>query len=167
MIVTPEHHGAVIVGHIPGGDLAVLRQASALAVATGAPLIVAHVDTSRVIDAPDPDGSAPGSVAGEALRRGRRDLAVVQAEADLALTNSPARWTVLQHVGDPAMALHDLAERTRASMFVIGTRRDELGAAVREFLNGSVALRLARHQSRPVVIVPTGVVHPWRSRTLT
>lgn len=94
--MTPEHDGAVIAGHIPGGDPAVLRHASALAVATEAPLIV---------------------------------------------------------------------ERTHASMFVIGTRRDEIGAAVREFLNGSVAFRLARHQSRPVVIVPAGVVHPWRSRT--
>jgi nucleotide-binding universal stress UspA family protein len=165
--VTPEHEGAVIVGHIPGGNPAVLRYASALAVATGMPLIVAHVDTSRVIDAPEPDDAASGTAISEALRRGRRDLAVVRAEADLALTDSSARWTVLQRVGDPAMALHDLAERTHASMFVIGTRRDEIGAAVREFLNGSVALRLARHQSRPVVIVPTGVVHPWRSRTLT
>lgn len=165
--MTSEHDGAVIAGHIPGGDLAVLRQASALAVATGAPLIVAHIDTSRVIDAPDPDRSAPGAIVSEALRRGRRDLAVVQAEAELALTDSLARWTVVQHVGDPAMALHNLAERTRASMFVIGTRRDEIGAAVREILNGSVVLRLTRHQSRPVVVVPTGVVHPWRARTLT
>ena len=165
--MTTEYDGAVIAGHVPGGDPAVLRHASALAVATGAPLIVAHIDTSRVIDAPDPDAAAPGTAISEALRRGRRDLAVVRAEADLALKDSPARWSVLQRVGDPAMALHDLAERTHASMFVIGTRRDQIGEAVREFLNGSVALRLARHQSRPVVIVPTGVVHPWRTRTLT
>lgn len=163
--VTPhqERGGAVIAGHVPGGDPEVLRRASALAEATGVPLIIAHVDTTRAIDASDPDGYAPTRAVSAALRRGTRDLAVVRAEAGVSLSGSTAAWTVVQVVGDPAIALHHLAERTAASMFVVGTRRAEIGEAVRELLDGSVAHRLVRHQRRPVVIVPTGVAHPWRS----
>lgn len=151
--------GVLIAGAIPGGDPSVLRHASALAQAMDAPLLVVHVDTTIEIDLPDPDGYVRPVL--EALRRGEADLEIVRGEAKAVLEQTDVEWTVVQVAGDPAMALHHLAERYRASMFVVGTRRGDIGDAVREFLDGSVALRLTRHQSRPVVVIPTGVIHPW------
>ncbi|MEV8173972.1 universal stress protein [Microbacterium sp. NPDC079176] len=153
--------GVLIAGAIPGGDPAVLHHASALAQAMGVPLLVVHVDTTIEIDLPDPDGYVRPVL--EALRRGEADLEIVRREAKSVLEQTSVEWTVVQVAGDPAMALHHLAERYHASMFVVGTRRGDIGDAVREFLDGSVALRLTRHQSRPVVVIPTGVIHPWRS----
>ena len=152
--------GVVIAGAIPGGDPSVLRHASALAQTMDVPLLVVHVDTTIEIDLPDPDGYVRPVL--EALRRGEADLEIVRREVKSVLEQTSVEWTVVQVAGDPAMALHHLAERYRASLFVVGTRRGDIGDAVRELLDGSVALRLTRHQSRPVVVIPTGVIHPWR-----
>jgi nucleotide-binding universal stress UspA family protein len=154
----------VIVGVVPNGDPAVIRQAAKLAQSSGVPLVVAHVDTSTYIEAPDPDGYAP-SRSGAATESRRRSTDALRGEVGQVLRDSEIFWSFFALVGDPGAALHGLAERVDASMFVIGTRRDRWGEALREFFEGSVAIRLARHQSRPIVIVPTGAAHQWQTRS--
>lgn len=155
--------GAVIAGVIPGGDPAVVRTAASLAQLFGSPLVIAHVDTSRFVVAPDPDGYEPTNPAQAAGEGTQRMTDALRAEVGTILRDVDVSWSVLGLVGDPGSALHGLAERIDAAMFVIGTRRDDWGEALREFLEGSVAIRLARHQSRPIVVVPTGIAHPWHT----
>ena len=74
--------------------------------------------------------------------------------ATTVLSGTGVDWTVVQLVGDPALALRHLADRAEARLIVVGTRRRGFGESVREFLTGSVAARLAHRQSRPILVVP-------------
>jgi nucleotide-binding universal stress UspA family protein len=65
-------------------------------------------------------------------------------------------WSVRQLLGDPALALIQLADELDASLLVVGTRKRGLGESLREFLTGSVAARLSHRQHRPVLVVPLG-----------
>jgi len=145
---------AVIVGVIPEQPARVLREAARYAALFSAPLIVAHVDVTRFVTYEDPDGyvhSAPIDIdvsSGEAL------LAVVRDAATAALEGTTVEWSLQQLVGDPALAIKGLAERSDARLIVVGTRRRGFGETIREFFTGSVAARLAHRQSRPILVVP-------------
>ncbi len=71
-----------------------------------------------------------------------------------ALAGVQVAWTLRQLVGDPAMAIKQLADRTNARLIVVGTRKRGLGESIREFFTGSVAARLAHRQHRPILVVP-------------
>ena len=157
---------AVIVGVIPDQPQRVLTEAARYARLFGAPLIVAHVDVTRFVTYEDPGGyvhTAPidlDNAAGEA------QLARVREAALAALGGAGVEWTTAQLVGDPALALKQLAEQADARLIVVGTRRRGFGETVREFFTGSVAARLAHRQSRPILVVPLddpmqGNDDPW------
>ena len=63
-------------------------------------------------------------------------------------------WTARQLVGDPALAIKQLATKLDAQLIVVGTRKRGIGESIREFFTGSVAARLAHRQHRPVLVVP-------------
>jgi hypothetical protein len=51
-------------------------------------------------------------------------------------------------------------------MIIVGTRKPNFAGTLREFINGSVASRLAHRQHRPVVVLPRRPVRegerlPW------
>ena len=149
-------HRPVIVGVIPGQHPRVVREAAGYARLHGAALLVTHVDVTRFVSYEDPDGyvhTAPINldvVPSEALTAQLRD------EVERALSGVEVSWSLEQVVGDPAIALKDLAEKTDARLIVVGTRKRGIGESIREFFTGSVAARLAHRQPRPILVVPLG-----------
>lgn len=145
---------AVIVGVIPDQSERVLREAARYAALFSAPLIVAHVDVSRFVTYEDPDGYVHSAPIDIDLSTGEAQLAVVRENAQAVLSEVAVQWSVQQLVGDPALAIKHLAEKSNARLIVVGTRRRGFGETIREFFTGSVAARLAHRQSRPILVVP-------------
>lgn len=149
----PAH--AVVVGAIPDQPARVLKEAARYARLFGAPLIVAHVDVTRFVTYEDPDGYVHSAPIDIDIATGAAQLQAVTDAAEQALgTADGLEWSVTQLVGDPALALKQLADRSQARLIVVGTRRRGLGESIREFFTGSVAARLAHRQSRPILVVP-------------
>jgi nucleotide-binding universal stress UspA family protein len=145
---------AVIVGAVPDQPPRVLREAARYAALFSAPLIIAHVDVSRFVTYEDPDGYVHSAPIDVDLSTGEAQLAAVTQTAESVLTDTKVEWSVQQLVGDPALAIKHLAERSDARLIVVGTRRRGFGETIREFFTGSVAARLAHRQSRPILVVP-------------
>ncbi|MBN9215239.1 MAG: universal stress protein UspA [Microbacterium sp. SCN 70-200] len=149
----PEH--AVIVGAVPDQPARVLKEAARYARLFAAPLIVAHVDVTRFVTYEDPDGYVHSAPIDIDIAAGEAQLRVVTDAAETTLgAIAGLEWSIVQLVGDPALAIKQLAERSQARLIVVGTRRRGLGESIREFFTGSVAARLAHRQSRPVLVVP-------------
>ncbi|KJQ53235.1 universal stress protein [Microbacterium sp. SA39] len=147
---------AVIVGLQPDQDRHVLDEAVRFARLLSAPLVVAHVDVTRFVTYEDPDGyvhSAPIDINFDA---GAAEFEAVQAAAAAILEGTGLTWTARQLVGDPALAIKQLANKLDASLIVVGTRKRGLGESIREFFTGSVAARLTHRQHRSVLVVPLG-----------
>lgn len=157
-----------ILGVVPGQPALVALTAASWAAAAGAShLFCAYADESRfaveeladgrVRHAPvDPDGL------GEDWRQRERGL---EEHLGRVLAASRVPWSVRYLAGRPDRALTHLARAVDAAVFVIGARSPGRRARLREVVEGSVALRLAHHQHRPVLVVPVQVVDwaqdPW------
>ena len=147
--------GPVVMGAVPGQPRAVAHRAAELALGLGVPLICAYVDvTSDLADDQaghdgarpiDPDG-VDDDVEGIA--------AALKARLGETLEAGGVPWSFVALAGDPARALGRLAEASRASIIVVGTRERGLGARFEELLVGSVAVHLTHRQHRPVLVVP-------------
>lgn len=147
--------GPVLVGVIPGQRAAVVQRAAVLAAELGVDLACVHVDVStyeetlpdgsRVLLPIDPDGD---------FSYVERTAEEIQASVSEALTDRRVTWSFRTFAGDPARALADAADAIGASMIVVGTREPGIVHAIEEVLVGSVAVHLAHHQHRPVLIVP-------------
>ena len=148
--------GAVIVGVVPGLAPRVLKEAARYAKVLHAPLLVVHVDVTRFVTYEDPDGYVHSAPIDINVAAGESDLALVKAEASQVLDGHEVEWSVRQLVGDPAMAMKQLAEQVDSRLLVVGTRKRGLGESIREFFTGSVAARLAHRQHRPILVVPLG-----------
>ncbi|GAA3751685.1 hypothetical protein GCM10022240_01050 [Microbacterium kribbense] len=152
----PDHTGAVIVGVVPGEPARVVREAARFAKALAVPLIVANVDVTRFVAYEDPAGAVQTSPIDLSVAGREEEVAQIRREVAAALEGCGVAWSLQQFVGDPAMAIKRLAEEVDACMIVIGTRKRGLGESIREFFTGSVAVRLAHRQPRPVLVVPIG-----------
>lgn len=148
--------GAVIVAAVPGQSARVLREGAHFARLMHAPLLIVHVDTTRFVTYEDPDGYVHSAPIDIDVAPGAAELEVVRREAHDALDPKGATWELMQLVGDPAIALKNLAERIDARLLVVGTRDRGIGESIREFFTGSVAARLAHRQHRPILVVPLG-----------
>ena len=147
---------AVIVGMQPHQDRRVVDEAVRYARLLGVPLVVAHVDVTRFVTYEDPDGyvhSAPIDINFDA---GAAEFEAVPASAAAILDGTGITWTARQLVGDPALAIKQLAGKLDAQLIVVGTRKRGIGESIREFFTGSVAARLAHRQHRPIMVVPLG-----------
>ncbi|GAA3036352.1 universal stress protein [Microbacterium dextranolyticum] len=153
--VVPPH--AVVVGVVPDQPDRVVREAARYARLFGAPLVVVHVDITRFVTYEDPDGYIHSAPIDLDISTGDAQLAAVRAAVASVLGepgSGDVDWSVRQLVGDPALALKQLADRSHARLIVVGTRRRGFGESLREFFTGSVAARLAHRQSRPILVVP-------------
>lgn len=70
------------------------------------------------------------------------------------LSSTSMSWRLRYEAGSPAKALHAVAEELDATALVIGTRDTGFGPWVSEKIDGSVAVWLAHHQHRPVILIP-------------
>ncbi|MGW8482296.1 universal stress protein [Microbacterium sp. NPDC055903] len=145
---------AVIVGMQPDQSPRVLQEAIRYATLLGAPLVVVHVDVTRFVTYEDPDGYVHSSPIDMNVDAGAAEFEKVQADASAALEATGLTWTARQLVGDPALAIKQLAGKLDAQLIVIGTRKRGIGESIREFFTGSVAARLAHRQHRSILVVP-------------
>ncbi|WP_309128881.1 universal stress protein [Microbacterium sp.] len=151
-----ELQKAVIVGMQPGQPGHVLDEAVRFARLLSAPLVVVHVDVTRFVTYEDPDGYVHSAPIDLNLDAGVAEFEEVQREASAALDRAGITWTARQLVGDPALAIKQLANKLDAQLIVIGTRKRGIGESIREFFTGSVAARLAHRQHRSILVVPQG-----------
>lgn len=147
-------HKAVIVGMQPGQSPHVLEEAARYAKLLDVPLVVAHVDVTRFVTYEDPDGYVHSAPIDLNVDAGAAEFEDVQREAGPVLDGRGVTWTARQLVGDPALAMKQLANKLDAQLIVVGTRNRGLGESIREFFTGSVAARLAHRQHRPILVVP-------------
>ncbi|MCB1297699.1 MAG: universal stress protein [Microthrixaceae bacterium] len=150
----PELKGAVIVGLVPDSPARVMNEAALNARLRGVRIVVVHVDVTRFVTFDDPDGYASSAPADVDMVARARESEFVQALAATQLQDAGVQWTFQQLVGDPALAIKELADKIDASLIVVGTRDRGIGESIREFFTGSVAARLAHRQRRPVLVVP-------------
>ncbi|MGF3057512.1 universal stress protein [Microbacterium sp. YY-01] len=149
-----ELTGAVIAAIQPDQPPHVLAEAVKYAQMLQKALVVVHVDVTRFVTYEDPDGYVHTAPIDLNLDVGAADFAQVQAAAEKTLDGSGLVWTARQLVGDPALAIKQLANSIDATLIVVGTRRRGLGESIREFFTGSVAARLSHRQHRPVLVIP-------------
>ena len=151
--------GPIVVGVIQAQPPAVVDHAVTLARALGTSLICAYVDPTSFTTTSRREGAervvAIDPDAGESLAR-QQGIRIRKVLAS-RLEDCPVEWRFQTLAGEPARELSRLAEHASASFIVVGTREPGLAARLEEFLSGSVALHLAHHQGRPVVVVP---LHP-------
>ena len=149
-----ELQKAVIVGMQPEQNPRVLQEAIRYATLLSAPLVVVHVDVTRFVTYEDPDGYVHSAPIDMNVETGAAEFEHVTEAATKALQGSGLVWTSRQLVGDPALAIKQLAGKLDAQLIVIGTRKRGIGESIREFFTGSVAARLAHRQHRSVLVVP-------------
>lgn len=152
----PEHNGVrpaapgkrpVIVAAVDGGPSGerVLESAGRLAARTGAYVVVAHVTPMFSV----------GSVDGEALVDLHRDLEfAVLTQATLVLDPLSVTWRLDVEPGEPAAAIHRIAERNSAALVIVGSCGAGLWVKLRRLVRHSVSTHLIRHEHRPVLVVP-------------
>jgi len=148
----------VIVAAVDGGPIGerVLDSAARLAARTRAQVVVAHVQpTFRV-----------GSVDGEALVDLRRDLEFkVLTQASVALDPLSVPWRLDIEPGEPAAAIHEIAERNDAALIIVGSCGTGFWVTLRRLLRHSVSTRVFRHEHRPVLVVPPALRSDKRDAT--
>nr|WP_300144932.1 universal stress protein [Propionicimonas sp.] len=157
----------LVVGVVPGQSELVALTASAWSDALGGvPLYFGYADESRIVD----EEYADGTVRHSDLDPDQADDSWQQRERDItaflgrALASHEGPWEFRYLAGRPDRALTHLARAVEASAIVVGAKRLSSTDRLREFIAGSVALRLSRHQHRPVLIVPLSVVD-WKAPT--
>jgi nucleotide-binding universal stress UspA family protein len=157
----PGRQPTLVVGVTPGQSEAVIGHAAKLACKLGARLVCAFVDTGQVTMFEGADGT---------LMSMPIDPDVVEepspfpeALQDLLAGKCAAKQVPVEFrrpVGEPAIALSELADQVEAYMIIVGTRRPGIRAGIAEFLGGSVAAHLSHRQPRPVIVVPQTPTRP-------
>lgn len=158
----------IVVGVVPGQPDDVILEAIRIAEKFSAQIVCATVDVGRHTARTLPDGS----VTSLDFNPDVTDLVHEEFDPDLAdrlihllsRTELPRLFRAL--AGDPARELARLAAELNASCIVVGTRDPGLRGVTHEFFTGSVAVNLAHHQNRPIVVVPLtpvaeGAKLPW------
>lgn len=148
--------GPVIVGVEQDEPDRVLIEAARFASDLRAELVCAHVDTSRYPVDEHGDGSVTSMPLDPEIPDVRDEVVSPQLEASVrdALADWSVRLRFVALAGDPAQALGELAETLEARAIVVGTRRPGFRAGLEEFFTGSIAVRLAHRQKRPVIVIP-------------
>ncbi len=163
--IVPAVGRPLVVGIVPGQPEVVVHTAATWAQSLGGvPLVFAYVDTSRITIEEFSDGSVRHS----AIDPDTADDSWKDTEAELtaslseALDDIPVSWRFVYLAGRPDRSLTHLARAVDAPSIVVGARRTTRMERGREFFGKSIAQELARHQHRPVLIVPTAVVD-WKT----
>ncbi|ASD23529.1 hypothetical protein B7495_16570 [Cryobacterium sp. LW097] len=161
-------HPPVVVGVTAGQPDAVLLAASEFAAQFGAELICASVDPSRFMLEELPDGSmTSASFDPDSFEQAAAEFDPgLRAQIERVLAGRGVGWSTRALAGEPARALGHLAGTVRAMMIVVGSREPTVRHTLRSFFTGSVAVRLAHGQQRPVIIIPLnpipfGTELPW------
>ncbi|MFT4109818.1 universal stress protein [Propionicimonas sp.] len=163
MVPVPGH--PIVVGVVPGQPELVALNAAAWSNALGGvPLYFGYSDPSRIVDVEAEDGTVQHS----AISPDQADDSWQERETQIrtflatVLADHSGPWEFRYLAGRADRALTHLARAVDASAIMVGAKHPSSAERWREFIAGSVAVRLARHQHRPVVIVPLAVVD-WKA----
>lgn len=163
MVPVPGH--PLVVGVVPGqSDLVALTAAAWAAALGGVRLVFAYVDPTRIVEEEHPDGTVrhagldPDQIDDSWSERD----AQIREHLAAALADHPGPWDFHYLAGRADRALTHLARAVDASAIVVGATHPTAAERFRDFLDGSVAVRLSRHQHRPVITVPVEVVD-WKA----
>lgn len=163
MVPVPGH--PLVVGVVPGQPELVALTAAAWSEALGGvPVHFGYADPSRVVDLEYTDGTVRHSD----IDPDRSDDSWQEREREIrafltgVLADHAGPWEFHYLAGRADRALTHLARAVDASAIIVGARHRSSTERVREFLAGSVAVRLSHHQHRPVLIVPLEVVD-WKA----
>ncbi|MCA0296623.1 MAG: universal stress protein [Actinobacteria bacterium] len=155
----------LVVGVVPGQPELVALTAVAWSEALGGvPLYFGYADQARVVDEEYPDGTVRHSD----LDPDQADDSWMQRDQDIraflggVLADHTGPWEFRYLAGRADRALTHLARAVEASAIIVGAKRVSSTERLREFMAGSVGLQLARHQHRPVLVVPLSVVD-WKA----
>lgn len=155
----PNSNPQIVVGVVSGTAAAVVEAAAGLAEHIGAELVCANVDASSEKVEEKPDGTVVSRPIDPDVPFEENEEFDAGLRAEIAAVLDPLQvhWSVRALAGGPAQELAGLAERLDAALIVVGTRESGFRGSVEEFHNGSVDIRLAHRQHRPVVMIP---LHP-------
>lgn len=164
--IEPVAAQPVVVGVVPGQSSLVPLTAATWAQAVGGRLYFGYADPTRIVDHEFPDGTVRHSPlepdrADDDWRQRSDEL---QADLARTLAETPVSWEFRYLAGRADRALTHLARAVGASAIVVGARQARGGERVHDFFAESVGLHLARHQHRPVLVVPLNVVD-WKAPT--
>ncbi len=165
-MVVPGGHPLVVEVAPAQPDLVLLTAARWLEALGASALYCAYADESRLTVEEHPDGTVrhvPVDPDGgdDEWRDREREL---EGHLRRVLAGCPVPWHLRYLAGRPDRALTHLARAVDAAAFVVGTRAPGAAGRVKEWLGGSVAVRLAHHQHRPVLVVPVEVVD-WKNES--
>lgn len=158
-VSTSPRRPVLLVGVVPGQSEVVPRTAVALAEDLHAEVVFAFVDPALYLEHESGGGSHLAPI--DPNLTGEQNAAQVRAMDEHLRTLLAGRrvaWRVEHLGGDPGRQLARLADRVDARLIVVGTRQPGWRGRMAEFFAGSVAVQLAHHQSRPVVVVPAAAV---------
>lgn len=145
----------IVVGVTPGQPDIVIKHAAKLACKINGRVICAFVDTGQLSMFEGADGT----------------LMSMPLDPDIVDDPTPFPEDLQQRLqetcdtkqvpvefrrplGEPAIALAELAEDEQAYLIIVGTRRPGIRASLAEFFSGSVAAHLTHRQPRPVIVIP-------------
>lgn len=166
-------HRYIIVGVVPGQEPAVVLKAACFAAAFDAELVCAWVDASRYeVDTDDGLPAVDRVPRATSIDPDLADDEPLEFPVSLAdeiaqtLHDVSVRYATRALAGGTLAELDRLADELNADMIVVGTRKPGFRGTIHEFFSGSVAVQLAHHQHRPVVVIPVrpvglGSPPPW------
>lgn len=137
-----------------------VRTAAALAAGLDLHLVCAYVDPASYLTEWEPRQTlTAASLDPAANEEAAYPAAEVRAHLE-GILGRGAGWSFRVINGDVSSALCRLADSIGASMIVVGGGRGGILPRITRALEGSVSVRLARIQDRPVVVVPEHTVRP-------
>ena len=167
--MTPFAGHPIVAGVVPGQPELVALTAASWASALGVDLFFGYADRTRVTVEELPDGTVRHAEvdldAVDDSWRERQDA--IEHFLTEVMASSDVTWHFRYLAGRPDRSLTHLARAVDASALVVGTHAPGVSSRWHDFVDGSVAARLAHHQHRPVLVVPLRVVDwhdqsPWQ-----
>lgn len=162
----PRRRCSIVVGVALDVPDVVVREAARFAASLGARLVFAYAEPSRY----PVDVLPSGIITAMPIDPDLPESDELSFDPDLAariralVPDVESEFRALS--GDPATQLGQLAEDLGSRAIVVGTRRPGFRSSVEEFFAGSVAVGLAHHQTRPVIVIPVtprADARPWEA----
>ncbi|MBO0810506.1 MAG: universal stress protein [Microlunatus sp.] len=156
----------IVVGVTPGQPDIVIRHAAKLARKLSGRIICAYVDTGQMSMFEGADGTLMAMpLDPDIVEEPTPFPDTLKDKLNEVCTEKQVQVEFRRPLGEPAIALAELAEHEQAYMIMVGTRRPGIRAGIAEFFGGSVAAHLSHRQPRPVIVIPlTPTEHgelPW------
>lgn len=165
MVPIPGH--PLVVGIKPGQpDLVALSAAAWARALGGVDLYFAYADPARILEEELPGGYVRHAPLNPDIEDDawRDRVASINAFLDRTLGERDVNWHFRYLAGRADRALTHLARTVDASAFVIGAKEPLGDERLHDLFASSIGLHLARHQHRPVLLVPLRVVD-WKAPT--